>query len=38
MPMSPLSAMAGMSGNGLHGGALPRYGFKPTVITRSPVG
>ncbi len=38
MPMSPLSAMAGMSANGLHGGALPRYGFKPTVIMRSPVG
>ena len=38
MPMSPLSAMAGTSANGLHGGALPRYGFKPTVITRSPVG
>jgi hypothetical protein len=38
MPMSPLPAMAGMGANGLHGSALPRYGFKPTVITRSPVG
>ncbi len=38
MPMSPLSAMAGMAGQGMNGGALPRYGFKPTVISRSPIG
>ncbi len=38
MPMTSPLSMAGLAGNGSSLNVVPKYGFKPTVIGRSPLG